>query len=71
MLLQDLRTDLNQQHRASLQALEQRFHIRADAPRGMLNQPICKGRVQKTEGSKCAHCCQCASEAIEFYEWMT
>ncbi len=70
MLLQDLQTYLKQHHRASLQDIEERFHADADALRGMLNQLIRKGRVQKTEGSKCTHCCQCAPAAIEFYEWM-
>lgn len=50
--------------------IEQQFHADADALRGMLHQLVRKGRVQKTEGSKCTHCCHCAPEAIEFYEWI-
>ncbi|MGG6295575.1 FeoC-like transcriptional regulator [Leptolyngbya sp. AN02str] len=68
-MLRDLQTYLQRQRRASLHEIEQHFHTDADALRGMLNQLIRKGRVHKTEGSKCSHCCQCAPEAIEFYEW--
>jgi predicted ArsR family transcriptional regulator len=69
MLLQDLQSYLKQQHRASLQEIGQRFQIDVGALRGMLDQLIRKGRVQKTEGSKCSHCSNCAPESIEFYEW--
>lgn len=69
MLLQDLQVYLKQQHRVSLHDMEQHFHMDADALRGMLHQLIRKGRVHKTEGSKCPHCCNCAPDAIEFYEW--
>ena len=70
MLLQELQAYLRQHHRASLQDMEKFFHTDADALRGMLNQLMRKGRVQKMEGSKCAHCSQCAPAAIEFYEWV-
>jgi hypothetical protein len=70
MLLQDLQAYLKQQHRASLKDLEQRFHISADALRGMLNQYDSQG-AHSEKGSKYAHCCQFAPDAIEFYEWMT
>jgi putative ferrous iron transport protein C len=70
MLLQDLQTYLKQRHRASLQEMSQQFHMDANALRGMLQQLVRKGRVQKTEGSKCAHCCECEPESIEFYEWL-
>ncbi|MDX2229539.1 MAG: FeoC-like transcriptional regulator [Leptolyngbyaceae cyanobacterium bins.349] len=70
MLLQELQNYLKQSHRASLQDIAQQFHTDADALRGMLNQLTRKGRVQKTEGSKCAHCCHCEPAAIEFYEWI-
>ncbi len=71
MLLHDLQSYLKHHRRASLQEIGQQLHMDVDALRGMLNQLIRKGRVQKTEGSKCAHCCNCAPEAIEFYEWLT
>jgi len=70
MLLQGLQTYLKQHHRVLLQEIEQCFHTDADALRGMLNQLICKGRVQKTEGGQCTHYYQCAPTAIEFYKWM-
>lgn len=70
MLLQELQTYLKHHQRASLQEIGQHFQTDTDALRGMLHQLVRKGRVQKTDGSKCTHCCQCTPEAIEFYEWM-
>ncbi|HIK56778.1 MAG TPA: FeoC-like transcriptional regulator [Synechococcales cyanobacterium M55_K2018_004] len=69
-MLRDLQTYLKERQQASLQEIVQQFHTDADALRGMLNQLIRKGRVQKTEGAKCTHCRDCAPESVEFYEWI-
>jgi predicted transcriptional regulator len=70
MILQQLQIYLRDRSRASLEELNQHFHIDADALRGMLASLMRKGRVHKIEGKQCGQCHSCAPESLEIYEWI-
>jgi len=72
MVLADLRSYLQQQHRVSLRDLIIHFGIEADALRGMLRLWINKGKVRQLSlESDCGtRCCKCDSTLTELYEWV-
>ena len=72
MILSDLRAYLKKQKRVALKDMEMRFHIDADALRGMLSLWINKGYVRKLPtGTACSSgCCQCDPALTELYEWV-
>ena len=73
MILADIRSYLQQQHRATLNELSIHFHVEADALRGMLGKWISKGKIRKIlpQNSNCGTtCCKCEATLTEIYEWI-
>ncbi len=70
MGLRELQQYLRDHRKASTSELQQHFHMDAEALRDILNRLIRKGRVGREDGKLCGGCRSCASEAIEFYEWI-
>ena len=72
MILSDLRSYLQQQHRVALRDLITHFNMDADALRGMLGKWISKGNVRKLSlESDCGtRCCKCDPTLTELYEWV-
>jgi hypothetical protein len=73
MILSDLRSYLQQQHRVTLNDLVIHFHIDADALRGMLGKWISKGKVRQLPVNNTAcgsSCCKCDPLLAEIYEWV-
>lgn len=69
-MLIELKHYLRRHRRASLQDLENRFDMPADALRGALQQWIRKGRVQRVESAGCGGSCSaCNPQPLEYYEW--
>jgi putative ferrous iron transport protein C len=72
VILSDLRTYLQQKHRATLNDLVLHFHIDANALRGMMAKWISKGKVRLTPApANCGStCCKCDPALAEIYEWI-
>ncbi len=70
MILTDIQGYLEKYGKISLAELALHFHMDADAMRPLLKRLIRKGRIRLMKGEKCAKCCHCSSEMIEFYEWV-
>ena len=72
MILYELRDYLKTKKRIALKDMQDRFHIDADALRGMLDKWISKGQVRKLpQGTPCdGGCCQCDPALTELYEWV-
>jgi hypothetical protein len=73
MILTDIREFFSRQKAASLAELALHFRVDADAMRGMLDQWVRKGKLQKLpQGAKCSGCCEssCDPEGLEIYEWV-
>jgi hypothetical protein len=73
MILTDIREFFSRQQAASLAELSLHFRVDADAMRGMLDQWIRKGKLQKLpQGAKCSGCCEstCDSDSMEIYHWI-
>jgi hypothetical protein len=72
MILSDLRSYLQDKHRATLNDLVVHFHMDADALRGMLAKWVSKGKVRQSPvGSACGtSCCKCDPALTEIYEWI-
>ena len=72
MILSDIQDYLKERGRASIGDLATRFDSEPDAIRGMLEQYIRKGRVQRVGYSDrmCAGCTKCAPSQVEIYEWL-
>ncbi len=71
MILSDVKQYLVKHQRAPLGDLCNHFDIEADAMRGMLEQWLRKGRVQKFTGEASCDkaCCKCDPAVMEIYEW--
>ena len=73
MILSDIKEYFRNHKVASLSDLSLRFRVEPGAMRGILEQWIRKGRLEKLvqEGS-CPSCCgcECNYELMEFYKWM-
>jgi len=70
MILTEIQHYLANHRQASLAELANHFHIEADALRGMLNQLVKKGRVNKQDPKKCGGCHSCNSDTLELYFWV-
>lgn len=72
MILSDLRSYMQLQHRVVLNDLIIHFNMDANALRGMLGKWISKGKVRKTsaEASCGTSCCKCDPAMTEIYEWV-
>jgi hypothetical protein len=73
MMLTDIKEFFTRQQAASLAELALHFRVDPDAMRGMLEQWIRKGKLQKLpQGAKCTGCCQsaCNSTSMEIYQWI-
>ncbi len=72
MILSDIKHYLSQRGSASLSDLCIHFDTKPEAMRGMLEQWIRKGRVQKQSASaSCgSSCSKCDLETTEFYQWV-
>ena len=70
MILTDIQVYLEKCGKISLAELALHFQMDANAMRPLLKRLIHKGRIRLMTGEKCAKCCDCASEMIEFYEWV-
>ncbi|GGA22097.1 FeoC-like transcriptional regulator [Okeania sp. KiyG1] len=70
MILTDIQGYLEKCGKISLAELALHFQMDANAMRPLLKRLIRKGRIRLMEGEKCASCCNCSSEMIEFYEWV-
>lgn len=70
MILSELQQYVSVHKRVSMADLQLHFRSDAEVLRDMLNRLIRKGRIRLESGQKCGGCHSCASEAIEFYEWL-
>ncbi|MEQ1636357.1 MAG: FeoC-like transcriptional regulator [Methylococcales bacterium] len=72
MILSDLRSYMQLQHRVVLNDLIIHFNMDANALRGMLSKWISKGKVRKTsaEAGCGTSCCKCDPVMTEIYEWV-
>ncbi len=70
MILSELQQYVSDRRRVSMADLQLHFRADAEVLRDMLDRLIRKGRVRLESGKKCGGCHSCASEAIEFYEWL-
>jgi len=70
MILSEIRDFFKWQSVVSLSDLSLHFAVEPDAMRGMLDQWIRKGKVQKLDQEeKCSNCCGCNLEHPEIYTW--
>jgi hypothetical protein len=72
MILSDIKRYFAERRMASLADLSVHFGVEPDAMRGMLEQWIRKGRLNKLpQGVACQGCCEaCNSDKLEIYQWM-
>lgn len=73
MILSDLRSYLQERHRASLSELVIHFNMEPDALRGMLEKWISKEKVRLIQGGETGcgtSCCKCDPLLTEIYEWI-
>ncbi|NOT83950.1 MAG: sugar metabolism transcriptional regulator [Methylococcaceae bacterium] len=72
MILSDLRSYMQLQHRVVLNDLIIHFNMDANALRGMLSKWMSKGKVRKTSTEKACgtSCCKCDPAMTEIYEWV-
>ncbi len=70
MILSEIKNFFKKQSVVSLTDLSLHFAVEPDAMRGMLDQWIRKGKVQKLEQEgKCSNCCGCNADYPEIYRW--
>ncbi len=70
MVITELQQYLRDRTKVSMSELQLHFGIEPDPLRDILDRLIRKGRVLREDGKLCDGCRSCASEAIEFYEWV-
>lgn len=71
MILSEIKDYFKERSAASLSDLSIRFNVEPAAMRGMLDQWIRKGKLNKVDhSSSCPNCCSnCKSGHLEIYEW--